>query len=188
MKKSISVLIIAVVTLLIFDVYINKDEVTTNNDGEVRADRIASVLDDAWDEYGLFSFGIGDTDPVISIGMDETKNEQELREYLEENISKSDLSHYTIEIFKKDIEELEKEHTMSLIEGIVFDYIKEKNYNDVQVHYPSIKPEPVLKITISENSELSSEILKTELEDLLASKDFEHLVKDISYKIQVIKS
>ncbi|PUB12198.1 DUF4030 domain-containing protein [Paenisporosarcina sp. OV554] len=184
---------IVVVVVLIFNVYINKDDVYTNN-GESQTDRIASVLQNATetDKFGIFSASIeqgdGGTFPTIRIGMDETKSEQELREYLGKSLDKSDLRQYNIVVFKKDIQELEKEHTMLEINGIVYDYIKEKNYKGVQIYYPSIEPEPVIKITISENNELSSEDLKTELENLLASKDFKLLVKDISYKIQVIKS
>ncbi|MBD8071588.1 hypothetical protein [Bacillus sp. PS06] len=113
MKKFISGLIVGAVAVLIF-VSLNKDDVTVNDSKEARAERIASVLEDGWDEFGLFSFGIGDTDPVISIGMDETKSEQELRDYLKENIDKYDLIHYDIEIFQKNIQELEKEHSLSL--------------------------------------------------------------------------
>ncbi|MGE8081983.1 hypothetical protein [Peribacillus loiseleuriae] len=113
MKKFISVLMIVVVVVLIFTVYINKNDVYTNK-GEARADRIASVLHTAWDGFGLFSFQLGETDPTIWIGMDETKSELELREYLEENIDKSDLSHYNIKVFKKNIQELETEHLLYL--------------------------------------------------------------------------
>lgn len=44
--------------------------------------------------------------------MDESKSEEELREYLKENIDKYDLIHYDIEVFRMDIEELEKEHSL----------------------------------------------------------------------------
>ncbi|WP_419394181.1 hypothetical protein [Cytobacillus praedii] len=188
MKKLISVLVIAVVGVLIFIIHPNKEDVTASDDKEARTNRIASVLESAWDKFGLFSFQIGDTDPTIWIGMDETKSEQDLRDYLKENIDKYDLIYYNVEVFKKNKQELEKEHTMSLIGNTVFNYIKEKNYTDVQVHYPSIDPEPVLKITISKDSELSSEDLKTELKNQLDSKVYERPIKDISYDIQVIKS
>ncbi|MCP1161270.1 hypothetical protein [Bacillus infantis] len=114
MKKFISGLMVGVLADLIVNVFLNKDDVTVSDSKEARAERIASVLEDAWDEFGLFSFGIGDTDPVISIGMDKTKSEEELREYLKENIENYDLIYYEIEIFKKDIKELEKEHSLSL--------------------------------------------------------------------------
>ncbi|MFD2444049.1 hypothetical protein ACFSO7_08625 [Bacillus sp. CGMCC 1.16607] len=114
MKKFISGLMVGVVAVLVVNVFLNKDDVTVSNSKEARADRIASVLRNAWDEFGLFSFNIGDTDPLIWIGMDETKSEQELRDYLEENIDTYDLIYYNIEIFKKNIQELEKEHTLRL--------------------------------------------------------------------------
>lgn len=187
MKKFISVLMIAVVVVLMFNIYINKNDVSS--DGETRAERIADVLNTGFDEYGLFSFEIGATNPTIWIIMDKAKSEQELRKYIEKNVSKSDLSHYNLEISQRSLQVVEREHTMFQIEGIVMEYIKEKKYTDVQVHYlSSIEPEQVLKITISETSERSSEDLKTELENLLASKDFEFVLKDITYEIQVIKS
>ncbi|WP_077212450.1 hypothetical protein [Bacillus dakarensis] len=114
MKKFISGLIVGAIVVSMINIFINKDDVTVSDSKEARVDRIASVLQDAWDEFGLFSFEIGDTDPTIWIGMDETKNEQELREYLKGNIDKYDLIHYNIEILKKDIQELEKEHLAKL--------------------------------------------------------------------------
>ncbi|AUS14114.1 hypothetical protein [Bacillus stercoris] len=68
------------------------------------------VLESAWDEFGLFSFQIGITDPAITIGMDQTKSEAKLREYLEHNLSREAKEKYKIYIFKDDIEKLEKEH------------------------------------------------------------------------------
>ncbi|MFL0366239.1 hypothetical protein ACH0BF_24995, partial [Pseudobacillus sp. 179-B 2D1 NHS] len=53
-----------------------------------------------------------------------------LQKYLKENVSKSDLNHYNIEILKRNLQEVEEEHTMLQIESIVFDYleaIKTKN-------------------------------------------------------------
>ncbi|UBM16279.1 hypothetical protein [Bacillus velezensis] len=68
------------------------------------------VLESAWDEFGLFSLGIGETDPVISIGMDKTKNEEELRRYLNDNLSEEVKEEYKVEIIKKDINVLERQH------------------------------------------------------------------------------
>ncbi|MEQ5999975.1 hypothetical protein U2I83_10650 [Bacillus amyloliquefaciens] len=68
------------------------------------------VLESAWDEFGLFSFGIGETDPVISIGMDKTKNEEELRRYLNDNLSEEAKEKYKVKIIKKDINLLEEQH------------------------------------------------------------------------------
>lgn len=76
---------------------------------------------------------------------------------------------------------------MLLANAIVYDYIQEKKYNDVEVYYPSIEPKPVIKITISKTSKISEEDLKMELENLLVSKRSELPKKDISYEIQVIK-
>ncbi|MER0467693.1 hypothetical protein ABR330_13660 [Bacillus cabrialesii subsp. cabrialesii] len=68
------------------------------------------VLESAWDEFGLFSFQIGITYPAITIGMDQTKSEAKLREYLEHNLSREAKEKYKIYIFKDDIAKLEKEH------------------------------------------------------------------------------
>ncbi|MFL0441807.1 hypothetical protein ACH0BE_00790 [Bacillus subtilis] len=68
------------------------------------------VLESAWDEFGLFSFQIGITDPAITIGMDQTKSEAKLREYLEHNLSREAKEKYKIYIFKDDIDKLKKEH------------------------------------------------------------------------------
>jgi hypothetical protein len=92
-----------VVVLLLSNVYFNKDEAT-------REDRIASVMDATFDESGLFSFQMVDTDPTIFIEMDETKSEKEFLEYLEKNMSQSDLSHYNIEITKRNLQEVQREH------------------------------------------------------------------------------
>ncbi|MGN7176552.1 hypothetical protein BK139_23190 [Paenibacillus sp. FSL R5-0490] len=189
--KSISILIITFVVLLISDVYINKDDVSTNDDddGKARDDRIASVINAAFDEYGLFNSQVGGTDSIIRIEMDEANSEQELLEYLEKNISKADLSHYNIKILKRNLKEVQTEHAMLLLEGIAMDYIKEKNYYDVQVYYPNGKPGQVLKVIINETSERSSEDLKAELENFLATKGAELPLglRDISYEIQIIK-
>ncbi|MFJ7732633.1 hypothetical protein ACIQXF_12130 [Lysinibacillus sp. NPDC097231] len=189
MKKFVSVLIIVVVVVLVTNIYTNKFDSYSNNDNnnEKRWNRIASVLDNAWDEFGLFSFQ-KTPDSTILIVMDETKSEEQLKRYLEQHINRTDLSQFNIDITKKSLQEVETEHFMSMVESIVFNYIKEKNYNDVQVYLPLIEPEPILKITIAKTSELSSENLKKELEDLLILKNSELPKKDISYEIQVIKS
>ncbi|MFJ7953631.1 hypothetical protein ACIQZG_19185 [Lysinibacillus sp. NPDC096418] len=176
MRNFISVFIIIVVVVLVINIDIDKnDSFSSNNDDddEKQGGRIASVLDNVWDEFGLFSFQIGDTDPIIWIVMDETKSEVQLKKYLEENVNKTDLSHYNIEITKRSLQEVETEWFMRGVSDLVSDYIQEKNYNDVELYHPSIEPEPILKITIPEYSELSSESLKMELEDLLVSKNSE---------------
>lgn len=114
MKKFISGLIVGVVAIMVVNVSFNKDDVNVNDSKEARVDRIESVLNSAWDKFGLIGFGIGDTNPTITVQMDESKSEQELRGYLQENIDKYDLIHYDIEVFKMDIEEMEKEHSLKL--------------------------------------------------------------------------
>ncbi len=78
------------------------------------------VIDSIRDEFGLFSVQIGQTDPAITIGMDQTKSEAKLREYLEHNLSREAKEKYKIYIFKNDIEKLEKEHR---------EYLKSNNSN-----------------------------------------------------------
>ncbi|WP_069322638.1 hypothetical protein [Bacillus subtilis] len=78
------------------------------------------VLESAWEEFGLFSFEIGITDPAITIGMDQTKSEAKLREYLKDNLSREAKEKYKIYIFKDDTDKLEKEHQ---------EYLKENNLN-----------------------------------------------------------
>ncbi|WP_412677675.1 hypothetical protein [Bacillus swezeyi] len=70
---------------------------------------LKEVLDSAWDKFGLVNYMIGDTDPTISIGMDETKSEERLREYLDQNLPQEAKEKYDIEIIQRDIEALEKE-------------------------------------------------------------------------------
>lgn len=45
-------------------------------------------MESACNEFGLFSFGIGDTDPVISIGMNKQKVRKDIGIILGENLSK----------------------------------------------------------------------------------------------------
>lgn len=112
MKKFISGLVVGIVAVLVVNISLNKDDVTVIDDKEARVDRIVSVLNSGWDKFGLIGFGIGDTDPTITIQMDNSKSEQELREYLQKNIEKHDLIYYDIEVLKMDIQELEKEHSL----------------------------------------------------------------------------
>ena len=126
--KTVSILFITFVVLLLSDFYMSRDDVSTNDDdeGKARDDRIASVINTAFDEYGLFNSQVGSTDSIIRIEMDEANCEQELLEYLEKNISKADLSHYNIKILKRNLKEVQTEHAMLLLEGIAMDYIKKK--------------------------------------------------------------
>ncbi|WP_211263231.1 hypothetical protein [Lysinibacillus contaminans] len=187
MRNFISVFIIVVVVVLVINIDIDKnDSFSSNNDDEKQGNRIASVLDNAWDEFGLFSFQVT-PDSTILIEMDETKSELQLKKYLEENVNKTDLSQYNIDITKKSLQEVETESFMSEVSDIVSDYIQEKKYHDVELYHPSIEPKPILKISIPKSNERSSENMKKELDYVLASKSAELSKKDISYEIQVIE-
>lgn len=188
MRNFISVFIIIVVVILVINIDIGKnDSFSKNNvDVEKKWDRIASVLENAWDDFGLFSFQ-ATPDSTIFIEMDETKSELQLIKYLEENINKTDLNQFNIEITKKSLHEVETESFMMEVSGIVFNYLQENNYHDVDIYVPSIKPTPILKISIPKSSTRSSENIKKELKDVLASKSAKLPNKDISYEIQVIE-
>jgi hypothetical protein len=187
MKKSIFVIMISAALLTIFDLNFNREEVSTKDSAEVRSEPIEEVLMSAWNQFGLFSFSVGGTDPVIWIQMDENSSRQEFLAYLEKNISKKDLSHYTIKILKRSLQEVETEHAMTLLQGFATDYIKEKNYGDVQAHYSLDKSDAVLKVLIDSTSNLSSEELKTEIENYLAARKSElpKELRGILYEIQV---
>ena len=102
MKKKLTVVLIIASSLFMFSIALHATSPKQKPPEE--------VLDDAWGKFGLFSYGIGETDPVISIGMDKTKSEAKLREYLNENLSDEIKENYKIEIFKEDVHVLEKEH------------------------------------------------------------------------------
>ncbi len=186
MRNFISVFIIIVVVVLVININIDKNDSFSINNVEKQWNRIASVLDNTWDEFGLFSFQVT-PDSTILIEMDETKSELQLIKYLEENVNKTDLNQYNIEITKRSLHEVETESFMMEVIGIVSDYLQEKNYHDVDLYHPSMEPTPILKISIPKSSEQSSENMKKELEDVLASKSAELPNKDISYEIQVIE-
>ncbi|MEC1262088.1 hypothetical protein P9D34_16990 [Bacillus swezeyi] len=97
-KKLVGVLILALFLFLFNTATQVSNQKTTKE-----------VLDSAWDKFGLVSYMIGDTDPTISIGMDETKSEERLREYLDQNLPQEAKEKYDIEIIQRDIEALEKE-------------------------------------------------------------------------------
>ncbi|KXZ13443.1 hypothetical protein P4T89_05885 [Bacillus nakamurai] len=101
MKKKLIGGLIIVCSVLMYSVVIHpfKNQKSTEE-----------VLESAWDEFGLFSFGVGETDPVISIGMDKTKSEEELRRYLNDNLSEETKEKYKVKIIKKDINVLERQH------------------------------------------------------------------------------
>lgn len=186
MKDFIVVFILVVVVVLVVNMGVGKDESFSNNNDERRSDRIASVLNNAFDEFGLFSFQVT-PDSTIFIEMDETKSEVQLKKYLEEHVNKNDLSQYNIDITKRSLQEVETEMFMSEVSHIVYDYIQEKNYHDVELYHPSIEPKPILKILIPKSYERSSENIKKELEEVLASESVALSKKEISYEIQVIE-
>ncbi|CAM4275769.1 hypothetical protein [Bacillus manliponensis] len=92
MKKFLFCLMI-VVTMLSYIVY------TSIKEGQSYS--TSSVLDSAYEKFKLSSYQIGITDPNISIEILGNTSEEEVRKYLEKNLSKSDLNHYQIEISKK---------------------------------------------------------------------------------------
>ncbi|OXT17855.1 hypothetical protein B9K06_08260 [Bacillus sp. OG2] len=187
MKKSIFVIMISTAILIIFDLNFNREEVSTSDDAEVRSERIGEVLESAWDQFKLFSFSVGETDSVIWIEMDENSSKQEILAYLEKNISEKDLSNYTIKISRRSLQEVKTEHAMTLIQGFATDYIKEKNYDNVEVHCPLNKSEAVLKVLIDGKSDLSSDELKAEIENYLAARKAElpEKLRGILYEIRV---
>ncbi|MCY8478023.1 hypothetical protein [Bacillus atrophaeus] len=108
MKKKLTVVLIIASSLFMFSIALH----AVNSDKKSPEE----VLDSAWEKFGLFSYGIGGTDPVISIGMDKTKSETKLREYLNENLPDDIREKYKVEVFKEDIKVLEKKHQKYLDE------------------------------------------------------------------------
>ena len=112
MRKKIAILTLVVVALLIFSVSIKTNGVDAQDSREARSERIASILQNAWDKFSLYSFEIGYPDPstgirpTIWIVMDEAKSDLQLQRYLEKKIKKSDLKHYNIDITKKSLQEM----------------------------------------------------------------------------------
>ncbi len=173
--------------VLVINIDIDKNNSYSSDiNDEKQWNRIAFVLDNTWDEFGLLSFQVT-PDSKILIEMDETKSELQLIKYLKENVNKTDLNQYNIEIIKRSLHEVETERFMMELSGIISDYLQEKNYHDVDLYDLSMEPKPILKISIPKSSEQSSENIKKELEDVLASKSSELLREDISYEIQVIE-
>ncbi|CAM4413761.1 hypothetical protein BAMA_10470 [Bacillus manliponensis] len=102
MKKFSLTLITMIACLLVFGSFTTNQAETLKTDREIREERIATVLEDAWEKYDLSSFQIGVTDPTIWVEIEEIEHKKELITYLEKNISKSDLNHYKIDVFEKD--------------------------------------------------------------------------------------
>ncbi|XBO85857.1 hypothetical protein AAGG52_19825 [Bacillus licheniformis] len=78
MKKKRFGILFLVPFLLLFN--------TASQAADPNQKTIEEVLLDAFDKFGLVSSVIGKTDPVISIGLDDTRSEEKLREYLDENL------------------------------------------------------------------------------------------------------
>lgn len=110
MKKKLIGFLILAALLLAFN------STTTTHAVDSSSKTTQEVLESAWDKFGLFVYSVEESDSIISIGMDETKSEEKLRDYLEENLSEEVKIKYNIKIFTGNIGELEKEHQGSLEE------------------------------------------------------------------------
>lgn len=88
--KRISFLLLAGIVVFLLIIFLNDIEEEPYSTG--------SVLEEAWDKFGLESFYVGVTNPVLYIKIDENTSETELRTYLEQNLSQSYLEYYTIDI------------------------------------------------------------------------------------------
>ena len=67
--------------------------------------------------------------------MDETKSELKKKEYFKKNVDKSDLNHFSIDIQKRSVQEVETEHFMQIVLEIVWDHIAEKHYQNPKCRY-----------------------------------------------------
>ncbi|MCX4074718.1 hypothetical protein OQZ55_00110 [Bacillus subtilis] len=102
-KKFIGFLVLASFLLMFNTASYASD---TSKDEKSTEDLTAEVLESAWDKFGLFSFEIGRTDPAITIGMDHTKSEAQLREYLNNNLSEDAKEKYKLYIFTDEDDHL----------------------------------------------------------------------------------
>lgn len=151
------------------------------------SERIATVVEGCADKFGLYSFQIDHTDSSVWIEMDESKSEAALMEYLKKNINKNHLNQYNFHFQKTSQEKIETEEFLSELSHIASEYVRERDYQDVRIMYPTIEPKPTITVIISKESEQSIEELKTELEDLFISKIAELPKKEIPYQLHVIK-
>lgn len=110
MKKKLIGFLMLAALLLAFN------STTTTHAVDSSSKTIPDVLDSAWDQFGLYVYSVEESDSIISIGMDETKSKEKLKEYLEKNLPEEAKIKYNIKIFKGNIVELEKEHKKSLEE------------------------------------------------------------------------
>lgn len=102
MKKFSLTLVTMITCVLLFSFSNTNKADTIKTDREIREEHIATTLENAWDKYDLSSFQIGITDPMIWIEVEKIEHKKEIIEYLEKNVSKSDLNHYKIDIREKD--------------------------------------------------------------------------------------
>lgn len=93
MKKTALLLSILIISILFFG--LNEYNKKSSLEG----------LTSAYEKFNMYSFAIGQTDPIISIVINDNENEIELQKYLKKNIKKSELKNYDIEIHKRSSEE-----------------------------------------------------------------------------------
>ena len=184
-------MILTISVLLLF-VMVTKSESneSTQSEKEMRVDRISTVINNAWDKFGLYSLEIGETDSTIRIVMDETKSKIALEMYLRENISTKDLNHYKLDITTKHPEIVELEDSMFGIKKIVGDYLAVNGYKNIEISYPQtldVGEKFIITLNNKESTKVSNEILKKELDILLANPSPELIRKKIPYEI-IVKS
>lgn len=63
------------------------------------------ALELADNKFEMYSYGVGDSEPIISIVLDDKEDENELKKFLKKNIKKSGLNNYSVEIYKRSYEE-----------------------------------------------------------------------------------
>ena len=188
MKKIIYMILTISVLLLFVMVTKSESNESTQSEEEMRDDRILNVLDNVWDKFGLYSFQVGGTDHTIWIVMDETKSKSALEMYLKENISTEDLNHYRLIIETKHPEIAELENSRMGIIKIVGDYLDVNGYKNIEISYPQtleVGEKFIITLNNKESTKISNEILKKELDILVANPDPELIRKKIPYEIIV---
>lgn len=174
MKKVISFFLIVIV-ILTFNLYSNN---------KVQPKSIAQVLENAWDEFGLFSFQIGKTDPIISITMDETKSEEKLLRYLEDNIDKSVLNEYEFEFFKKNVQVAEYEHKISMLDHKIYTFLKEEHHINVNIQTTKTN-QPIVHIILPTNAVKSASQVQNDVLEYLSKNSDDESIKDLNLTVEV---
>ncbi|MBY0223957.1 hypothetical protein [Sporosarcina aquimarina] len=59
-----------------------------------------AVMDSLWDNHNVQSTSIGDTDSVLDVSVYEEKDITEVESYLKNNLSKEDLEHYKLIVYR----------------------------------------------------------------------------------------